>query len=298
LSVLIFAVLIIIRIIRYSRLPVHLRWELYPVAHETGRPSGGSYLEELDWPQKARRKSLFGELKFIGVELFFFRLYYRLNRPYWYLVYPFHIGVFLLVGWLALILIGAVTTLAGISVTAESNFWGSLVYYFTLAAGASGFIITAFGTTGLLVRRLIDRDLKTYTVPLDYFNLSFILAVMVSGIISWLAFDPGFTSFRGFLQGLITFTPFSGLNPASFICILLICVFLIYSPFTRMTHYVAKFFTYHKVLWDDDPYLEGSKICNQVSQLLAQNQGWSGSHIQSGRNWAQIARGMPEDTKK
>ena len=276
-------------------MPVHLRWELYPVAHETNRPSGGSYYEDLDWWKKTRSKSLLGELKFMGIELFFFRLYYRLNKQYWYLVYPFHIGVFLLVGWLILILIGALTMVAGVNISSTSGIWGSLVYYLTLVVGAAGLIITGFGSIGLLIKRMTDKNLKTYTAPLDYFNLSFIIAVVISGLIGWLAFDPGFEAFRNFLKSLMTFAPVVGLNAASYICIFLICIFLIYSPFTRMTHYVAKFFTYHKVLWDDEPNMGSGETVKKVARRLNQSPNWSGTHIQSGQSWAQIAKGMPED---
>jgi hypothetical protein len=52
------------RIVAYKRNPMHLRWELYPVAHEGGgRASyGGGYLEELEWWNKPRETSRLREL--------------------------------------------------------------------------------------------------------------------------------------------------------------------------------------------------------------------------------------------
>ena len=71
LAILVFVAASIYRIVKYTMMPVHLRWELYPVAHEKGHPDGGSYLEDLNWWTKPRHKSLFGEVKFMASELFF-----------------------------------------------------------------------------------------------------------------------------------------------------------------------------------------------------------------------------------
>ena len=37
------------RAIKYASMPMHLRWELYPVPHEG---KDGSYFEELEWWKK------------------------------------------------------------------------------------------------------------------------------------------------------------------------------------------------------------------------------------------------------
>jgi len=47
LCVSIFVLVVVARILKLARLPVHVRWELYPVAHEKGKAHyGGSILEE------------------------------------------------------------------------------------------------------------------------------------------------------------------------------------------------------------------------------------------------------------
>lgn len=296
-SVLTFVSVLIAKAVKYATMPIHLRWELYPVASETERPYGGSYFENLDWWTKPRHKSLLGELKFMGREIFFFALYYRLKREYWYVVYPFHIGIFLLVGWLVLLFAGALTVLAGISVSAAAtNVWGSIVYYLTLIVGVAGFAIAAGGTIGLLVKRSVDQELRLYTTPLDYFNLSFILVILLSGLWAWYFFDPAFATAREFMKSLITFSQVPSMNPATYVNILMICLFLIYMPFTRMMHYLAKYFTHHKVRWDDAPNLGGSKIEGRVREALNQPVSWSAPHIQSGKSWSEVAREMPEDT--
>ena len=35
-----------VKVMKVARMPLHLRWELYPVAHEKGYKYGGSYFEE------------------------------------------------------------------------------------------------------------------------------------------------------------------------------------------------------------------------------------------------------------
>jgi nitrate reductase gamma subunit len=280
-------------------LPVHLRWELYPVAHETKRPYGGSYFEDLNWWDKPRSKSLIGELKFMVTELFFFRLYYRLRRKYWYWVYPFHMGTFLLVGWFVLLLVGAIYSLTGIDIgSVSSSIWGTLVYYFTLIVGVVGFFTAGLGIIGLLVLRVTDRSLKRYTTPFDYINMLFILAIIISGLVAWYLFDREFVTLREFVKSLITFNPMISVNPVTYSNALLICIFLIYSPFTRMTHYIAKYFTYHKVLWDDIPNMDTDDTGKQLKQLLNQVPNWSDPHIQPGRSWKQLAEDMPDDKIK
>ena len=71
----------LVRLLKYSRMPAHLRWELYPLAGEKNRPLGGSYLEDSEWWSSPREeKSFLGEMKFMGEEVLWFKEYYRLNR--------------------------------------------------------------------------------------------------------------------------------------------------------------------------------------------------------------------------
>jgi len=63
-----------------------------------------------------------------------------------------------------------------------------------------------------------------------------------------------------------------------------------------MMHYLAKYFTYHKVRWDDAPNLKGSKIEREIKEALNQPVSWSAPHIQPGKSWSEVAKGLPEDT--
>jgi nitrate reductase gamma subunit len=140
-SFLVFLIGTIVALLRYASMPVHLRWELYPVAHEKGRDYGGSFFEDLDWWTKPRSRSLLGELKYMGREGLLFEQCFKRNRGLWYLTYPFHLGVFLIALWLFLILLGAVMLLMGVAVLPSSSVWGQLVFYMTLISGAAGFVV-------------------------------------------------------------------------------------------------------------------------------------------------------------
>jgi nitrate reductase gamma subunit len=276
-----------IKVRRIAGKPLHLRWELYPVAHEKGREHGGSYLEQLDWWTKPRRRSFFGMLMYIMREVLWFEKCYRNNRGLWCFTYPFHIGLFLLGGWLFLLFVGAMAMIFGVS---ESLLWITAVHYLTLGAGAAGFALSTIGSIGLLIKRAIDQNLRLYSSPADYFNLTFILAIVLSGLSSWYFFDPRFAYAREFMKSLISFGP-AATNPAMTIGILLLALFLVYMPFTHMMHWVTKYFAYHRVCWDDDPNLGGGNIQDKVEKLLNQPVTWSAPHIQPGKKWKEVVSG-------
>jgi nitrate reductase gamma subunit len=280
-------------------MPVHLRWEIYPVAHEKGRPYGGSYLEDIEWWHRPRSISLFGEFKTFVSEILFFKEYFKNKRGFWYFVYPFHIGLFLLIAWAVLILVGAILSLLSVNiVSANGNIAAEVIYYLTLVTGLAGFVTGLFGTIGLLIKRATDKDLKIYTDPIDYFNLACILAIFIVGLAAWLVEDRTFGLTRSYVQGLLVFKPVT-IGPVLVAFLLISSLFLLYMPFTRMLHYVAKYFTYHKVRWDDEPSRKGGKMEQDVEGLLRQQGDWSASHIQQGKTWSEQAAGtgIPDKTE-
>ena len=93
-SLVIFFLTVIVRFLRIARMPIHLRWELYPVAHEKGRSQyGGSYLEDLDWWKKTRESSMLGELKVMIPEIIFLHGVWEHNKKHWFRTFPFHFGL-------------------------------------------------------------------------------------------------------------------------------------------------------------------------------------------------------------
>lgn len=288
------------RTYKYAALPVHLRWELYPVAHEVGRPYGGSYLEDIDWWHRPQKINLLGESTVFLREIVFFREYFYSNRRFWSFVYPFHLGLFLLVVWILMLVAGSILTLNGFHIsTASPDFWIQLIYYLTLISGVAAFILGVFGTIGLLIKRSCDEELRNYTAPIDYFNLAGILLIFLTGLLFWIMEDPSFGAARSFIQGLITFKP-SEIGPLMTVNIVLSCLFLAYMPFTRMMHYVAKYFTYHKVRWDDEPNKPGEGMEKKLQAQLDQPADWSAPHIQAGQSWSEQIKsnGVPDKAEK
>jgi nitrate reductase gamma subunit len=280
------------RLARYANMPTHLRWELYPLVGETKRPWGGSYLEESEWWNKPREeKSLFAETKFIVVEILSFREYFRLNRPYWYLIYPFHLGVFLFVTFLVMLLVGAITTAAGATVSAAStNVWGQIVYYLTLVTGGAGLILGLLGTIGVLIKRMVDNKLKPYTRRIEYLHLLFVLAIFATGFFSWILTDTTFAIAREYVRSLFTFSSNVSIAPLMGVHIVLLLLLAAYMPFTNMMHFFAKTFTFHSVRWDDLPNLRGGKLEKVLGPLVNQPVSWSAPHIHGINRWSDTAQ--------
>jgi len=276
-----------------SKMPIHLRWELYPVAGEKSRPWGGSYLEESDWYEKPREQhSFMGEMKFLGKEVLFFKEYFQSNRSLWYIVYPFHIGVFLFVGFFFLVVVGALTMMGGVEVSAESaSAWGVVLHYVTLIVGVAALVLGAVGCVTLLIRKIVDPTMSPYTRRIEYFNIVFVLAVFATGLLAWAIVDPGFEVARQFMKGLLTTSTVEGIPSLAVAHALLLVLLLAYLPFTNMMHFFAKFFTFHKVRWDDSPNLRGSDLERGLKPLLEQRINWAAPHMQNLNRWSDVATG-------
>ncbi len=286
LSLLVFAVGVVMRSIKYARAPMHLRWELYPVPHEKGKGDyGGSYFEELNWWSKQRETTLVGEIGAMLEEMLLIRSLWHRNRSQWYASFPFHGGIYLLFGFTLLLGLGAVAELAGAGKAA----WFGWLESFTTLVGAIGLVSGTFGTLSLLWRRFSDQKLKASSSLSDYVNLIVILAVFLTAAFAWLSVDPSFSQLRGFLRSALTLSPAPQVAPAIVTEIVVAAIFLIYLPFTHMTHFVAKYFTYHQVRWDDTPNLNDPQMLARIQANLSRPVGWSAPHIQSGKTWAEAA---------
>ncbi len=288
-SLVLFLVMVIAKAIRYSTAPMHVRWELYPVPHERGKGYGGSYMEELDWWTRPRQADLANEIKAMAAEMLLIKALWHNNRTQWYVSFPFHIGLYLLIGFLGLLLVGAVIEAAGFPVAASSPLpLLGLLHYATLVVGLVGLLSATVGAAGLLYRRLTDENLKRYSSPSDYFNLAFLLAVFAGMWVAWATMDSSFVLLREFVRGIVTLNP-SQTAGAILVEVLLVCLFVGYLPFTHMTHFLAKYFTWHQVRWDDEPNLPGSSVSRRITRNLIRPIGWSAPHIQVGKNWAEVA---------
>ncbi len=270
-----------VKVLKVARMPMHLRWELYPVPHEKGAKYGGSYLEEPEWWTKPQERNTLRSTIYMLKQYFLFNGYFFRNRRYWVSLYPWHIGFYLIVLFHALAFIGALFIIATGNV-------GTGLYYATLVVAVGSFITGCFGSIGLFIERLVNKGLRDYASPVNYFNYIFFLIVFLSGLVAWVFFDPTMHAYREFWRGLITLN-YTSVEAATYAHVILFALFLIYLPFTRSTHYITNLLAYVGVFWGDKPNLRGSKIERQIGEQLEKPVHWSAPHIQSGKKWSDIA---------
>jgi len=285
LSVIIFVGSVVVRFVKLSRLPVHLRWEVYPVPHEKGKAHyGGSYLEEHEWWTKPRQTSKLAELKVMIPEIILLAGVWEHNRKHWFRTFPFHFGLYLLAGLIVLLAIGGVAGAWGMDVAA--------INHLTMAVGYAGLALALYGSLALLVRRTFNVDYREYTTGTDFFNLLFFTATLVVALLSRFTADLHFTGLRGFFQGLLTFDgsampQFTALQSLE---IILASLLVAYIPLTHMSHFFTKWFTYHDVRWSDEPNLPGSGFDEKIAKQLEYPVGWSAPHIRGDgkKNWVDV----------
>lgn len=301
----VFVLAVVVRALKIARLPLHLRWELYPVAHEKGRAHyGGSYLEEVDWWTKPRHSSLIGELKVMIPEIVLLAGVWEHNRKHWLRSFPFHFGLYLLAGLIVLLLAGGIATAAGMSVTADGGVIGMALYHLTYLLGYAGMGLGLIGAAALLATRTFDADYREFTKKADFFNLAFFVVTFVVAIAGHVLADPYFVGLRGYFVQLVTFgssdigTSVEVLTAAE---IILGCLLLAYIPLTHMSHFFTKWFMYHDIRWSDEPNRPGGEFEKQIAAALQYPVSWSAPHIRGDgkKNWVDVATsGVEEESEE
>lgn len=275
------------KIVRLARLPLNVRWEVYPVPHETKakRHYGGSYMEEMDWATMNRTASPLPAYLEIAIEVMTLKRV-RENNGYglWPLSLTMHWGLYLYFGWLFLLVTGNAVQVPGLS---------SL----TVAVGLAACLLGAVGALGLVLKRATNRDLRLYTTQLDYFNLLFLAAIFLAGLASWVG-DHSFAAHKAYLGGVLSFRPVH-VPAAVAVSFLLFELFMIYMPFTKLIHYFAKYFTFDRAFWDDDFKAKDSAVDRQVTTQLGYQPAWAGPHLAPGQTWLGQAQStaLPKDKK-
>jgi nitrate reductase gamma subunit len=281
----IFVVAFIVRTIRIARLPVHLRWELAPVPHEKGKSHyGGSYLEEFEWWTKPREKDLANEVSYMLQEILLLKSVWEHNRGLWWFSFPFHIGMYVLIAAGAWLLLSGGLELVGVEAAVQ---WRSGI---SILAGA-GFVLGGSGALGLLGSRFAVPRLRDFTTPAALFNLVLLLAIFATGVYAVITTQDFAGDVWGFGAALAAGDLSGQLPGALTVHLLLALLFLAYLPFSRMMHFVAKYFTYHQVRWDDEPLTAGGGLEREVNRLLKQPVSWAAPHVKSdgSKNWVDVA---------
>jgi nitrate reductase gamma subunit len=297
-SMLTFVLAVIARFLKWSRMPMHMRWELYPVAHEAGKAHyGGSYLEDFEWWKKDREKSLAGELKVMLPEIFFLVALREHNKKLWFRSFPFHFGLYLVTACIGLSILGGLTGAVFPSVMRGSL--GGVFEFLIPLFGWIGAGMSLFGAVGLLQRRLATPSLRNYAGPADIFNLLFFVVAFGWALLSYAILDHGMTTNLLFVWGLVTFN-FVGLGFMQGLSMILLCLLLAYIPLTHMSHFIGKYFAYHAIRWNDEPNLPGGEQEKEIGKLLNQPVTWAASHIEGDgkTTWADVCtKDMNKESK-
>jgi nitrate reductase gamma subunit len=294
------------RVFRQLTLPVHVRWEIYPVQHETTDKlaHGGSYMEEMNWWDKKHGSSLLNEVKYMVPEILFIRGLWKENRELWRVSFPFHFGLYLMIAAFFLLVFQAFWFLWGGNGVPAGGMAGRLLNGVILFTGWIGLILGVIGSAGMLCRRIADPELRDYSSFADYFNILFILLFFLSAFIAALFVDPLLEGAKAYVIGLLTgggslngYTP--GQSCAGKASIILASLLVAYIPLTHMSHMFMKYFLYHHVKWDDVPNLRGGSIEAAVLKNLAFKPTWKAKHIEADgqKSWLDIASSTPKEKK-
>ena len=206
---------IIYRISLWNRAPVPHRQTLYPAP----TTAAAAYFQ-------------------IGKELVLFEKAFVNDKVLWIGTVLLHFG---LLGALGGHLIGIPTLgevfaiLPGISVELST----------TLAdwMGAIFGIMLFFGLIILLIRRLTITEVKILTDPMDFFDVFFLIAIIISG--NWMRFltSMEYIEARDFVVSIITFSPMTLPRTTFLIHFTLAMLFFMYFPFSKLMHFAGSVYT-------------------------------------------------------
>jgi nitrate reductase gamma subunit len=293
-AILIFLAIFVYRLAAIARLPVHLRWELAPIPHEKGKGGyGGSYLEEYEWWRQPRRTSRIAPIIYMLQEIFLMKGIWKNNRTLWPLSFSLHTGIYIQVITLLLQVLNAVFIIGKIP-------GAVLDVTLTIAAvlALAGYILGGIGAIGLILKRALDANYRPFTTFTRYFHLIFLSLVFLSGIYAWAGTGDFARATSTFIKSVVTLD--NGITVAFTLSmhIIIVLIFIIYLPLTDMVHFMAKYFTYHHVRWNDAP--QDEKMTRELRDLLSQPVGWSAAHVpaEGRKSWVETTSGKTGNGEK
>ncbi len=278
----------------YLKKPLHIRWELYPVAHEGKRAAhGGSYYEEADWWKAKPKHSLPHAVLALLEEVLFLHSTFTNNLSLWLCTYPFHLGLYLHIITVGLALLAAFAKLFGF----EGGFCLTLITNLGQVFAFVGFISVLGGSLALYHRRRTKKDLRTYSSPEHYFNLGFFIVFSALGLLAWLGNASFFHLVRDFYASLISFS-FTPIDSVTFWLFVFVgALLIVYIPCTHMAHFFMKYFLYHDIRWGDEATQFNTKTQEKMAKALNRPVSWSAPHIQGDgkKSWGDVATSAPAD---
>ena len=274
-SGLFFAIMVLLKLIKYYRTPPHLRWEIY---------KDSSIYEKVNWWDHEHTGFLH-KLKTIVLDILFQREYFRRNRSFWYVLIVFHVGLYLLILWHAWLFIAALV----INVDAAPT-WGMVWGHIATAT-------IVLGALGILIMRLTNEEMRAFYPRTHFFKWIFIIATLGGGFYATQFFyDGSIIDVVRHVNEELDFSKFADkFHPETIpsLHLFLVAAWLIYLPFSHIMNVIFRF--YHEIRWDHVPMTKGSALEKNISPLLGRKVSWADSHIQTGKTWGEVASGMPED---
>jgi nitrate reductase gamma subunit len=273
-SILFFIIAMALRMGKCVTAPLHLNWDLY---------QGSSVYESINWWTKTQSTTI-KKLFSILLDILSLREFYHRNRRFWYPLFVFHIGLYLLILWHLWLFIRAVAA-SGETASSFGWVWGTL-------ATAGTFI----GGSAILWMRMTDEELKVYYPPIHYVKWVFLLLTLLGGIYAVdLHFKSSVPALLKYVREQVTFADFGhklhpALGPA--LHVLFASVWLIYLPFSHVFQLFFRY--YHHLRWDEVPNTRGGTIERKAKELLERPVSWSAPHIQAGKQWKEIASEFPQ----
>lgn len=251
------------RVIATLRMPRPLRWDLYPIPRGPLEKQryGGSYFEDTDWWTRAAHGLSRNEPLFVIKEVLLLKSVYENFHQLWLWSWLLHWGLYLYIATTALGLLGVPA---------------SVIQLLYLLATLTGFV----GAIGLVFLRFTHSRLAGYSSRAALFNLALLAVFFATAA---LATNDGFTPR----------TAFSTASRSIQVHLAILAFFLVYFPFTHMTHAFMKFFTWHQVRWDDSATVHDSSASAKLAQHLDLPVTWSAPHIapKGKRSWREVVMG-------
>ena len=170
-----------------------------------------------------------------------------------------------------------------------------ILHYIYTSGFVAGAALSVTGALALLIRRVRDKDLRTYTVPADIFNLLFFVVTIGCLTCGYLLRPQGTAGALALARGVLRFDTELGLWPLLTLGLALGALLTAYIPMTHMSHFIAKYFTYHAVRWDDRPSRRGGALEKRIAEYLTYRPRWAAPHIGADgvRTWVDIVLANP-----
>ncbi|MCX8023289.1 MAG: respiratory nitrate reductase subunit gamma [Syntrophorhabdaceae bacterium] len=277
-SILFCLVGVVVRLIKFIKMPVHLKWEFY---------KGSSIYEQMEWWTK-EQVNLWEKVKSTILDVLLLREYYHRNRPFWSVLYLFHLGIYLLILWHVWLFI------ASVAVEPETASTAGLIWGHTATA------LAFIGGLGILIKRITDSELKLYYPPLHYIKWVVMLFTLLEAFYAvQYYFDASMPALLKYVKTQVTFGDIEHKlhpPPATAIHVLLASIWLIYLPFSHIMRLFLRY--YHYLVYDDVPNVKGGPMEHKIRKLLGLSVSWSAPHIQKGKTWGEVATEIPKELSK